>query len=95
MGTLLDENDTEVSVVGLYSNAPAATAGVKPGDIIVSIADEPVTSMAGLFRSLWRYGPAGTGVPLTLSSGSKERKVVLDTIDRNSFFMQHAVNTIN
>jgi hypothetical protein len=39
---------------------------------------------------VWRYGPAGTALPITVSDGKDTREVVLDTIDRNSFFMQHA-----
>jgi len=95
LGTLVEEHDSELYVVGLYHGAPAARAGIKPGEIILSVARQPVTSMAGFFRSIWHYGPAGTAIPLTLSDGNKTREVVLDTTDRNSFFMQHAAGLLN
>lgn len=95
LGTLIEEHDSEIYVVGLYHGAPASRAGLRPGDIILSVDRQPVSSMAGFFRTVWRYGPAGTAIPLTVSDGKDTRDVVLDTIDRTSFFMQHAAGTIN
>ena len=95
LGTLIEEHESEIYVVGLYHGAPAARAGLRPGDIIVSVDRQPVTTMAGFFRTIWRYGPAGTSIPLTVSDGKDTRDVVLDTTDRTSFFMQHAASTIN
>jgi S1-C subfamily serine protease len=95
LGTLIEEHDSEIYVVGLYHNAPAARAGLRPGDIILAVDREPVSTMAGFFRSVWRYGPAGTAIPLTVSDGKDTRDVVLDTVDRDSFFMQHAASLFN
>jgi S1-C subfamily serine protease len=95
LGTLVEEHDSEIYVVGLYHGAPAARAGLRPGDIILSVDRQPVSTMAGFFRTIWRYGPAGTSIPLTVSDGKDTRDVVLDTVDRTSFFMQHAAATIN
>jgi len=94
LGTLIEEHDAELCVVGLYIGAPAARAGIRTGDIILSVDSQPVSSMAGFFRTIWHYGPAGTRIPLTLKSGDSTREVLLDTIDRNSFFVQHANNHI-
>lgn len=94
LGTLIEEHDAELCVVGLYLGAPAARAGIRTGDVILSVDSQPVSSMAGFFRTLWHYGPAGTQIPLTLKHGDSTRQVLLDTIDRNSFFVQHANNHI-
>ena len=72
--------------------APAAMAGIRTGDIILSVDSQPVSSMAGFFRTLWHYGPAGSKIPLTLKAGDSTREVMLDTIDRNTFFIQHSQN---
>ncbi len=95
LGTLIEEHESEIYVVGLYQGAPAERAGLRPGDIILSVDRQPVSTMAGFFRTVWRYGPAGTAIPLTVSDGKDTRDVVLDTVDRTSFFMQHAAGTIN
>jgi len=98
LGTLVEENDTELCVVGLYMGAPAEIAGIRTGDIILSVADQPVSSMAGFFRTLWQFGPAGTRIPLTVKAGNDNetlKDVTLDTIDRDSFFIQQAQNMLN
>lgn len=95
LGALVEEHDSEVYVVGIYHNAPAAQAGLQPGDIIVSVDQKPVTSMASFFRTVWQHGPAGTPLPLTLSDGKDSREVVLNTTDRESFFLHYATNPIN
>ena len=95
LGTLIEEHESELCVVGLYLGAPAARAGIRTGDIILSVDSQPVSSMAGFFRTLWHFGPAGSRIPLTLKDGDSTREVVLDTIDRNSFFVQHSHNMFN
>jgi S1-C subfamily serine protease len=95
LGTLIEEHESEIYVVGLYHGAPAARAGLRPGDIILSVDRQPVSTMADFFRTIWRYGPAGAAIPMTVSDGKDTRDVLLDTIDRTSFFMQHAASTIN
>ena len=95
LGAMVEEYNREVHVVGIYHNAPAAKAGLRPGDIILSVDQKPVHSMASFFRTVWQYGPAGSPLPLTLSDGTDKREVVLATTDRDSFFMQYAANLIN
>ena len=70
LSTVTDSSGVRVS--SLTAGGPAATAGIKPGDRIVAIADIPVTSDASLdtFRS--RY--AGTNVaalPVTVTRGTE------------------------
>ncbi|HTR01274.1 MAG TPA: S1C family serine protease [Candidatus Acidoferrum sp.] len=95
LGAMVEEHNREVYVVGIYHDAPAAKAGLQPGDIILSVDRKPVNSMASFFRTVWQYGPAGTPLPLTLSDGKDTREVVLTTTDRDSFFMKYAANLIN
>lgn len=95
LGALVEEQDSEVYVVGIYHDAPAEQAGLQPGDIILSVDRQPVSSMAGFFRTIWHYGPAGSAIPLTISNGKDTREILLNTTDRDSFFLQHTANTIN
>jgi S1-C subfamily serine protease len=95
LGALVEEHESGIYVVGLYNDAPAARAGLKPGDLILSVGQQPVSSMAGFFRTLWNYGPAGTAIPLTLREGPGTREIMLATTDRNSFFMRHTAGQLN
>lgn len=94
LGTLVEEHEHEVYVVGIYHGAPAARAGLQPGDVILSVGQDKVESMAGFYRSLWHYG-AGSAIPLTVSDGKATREVLLDSTDRNSYFLRHTASMLN
>ncbi len=95
LGILVDEQDAELVVIGLYAGSPAARAGIRPGDVILSVDRNPVNSLPGFLRTLWHYGPAGTEIPLLLRKDDKTREVRLHTIDRNTFFIYHGVSMLN
>lgn len=95
LGMLAEEVNTELHVVGIYHDAPAAQAGIRPGDIILSVGSQPVASLPGFFRTLWHYGPAGADIPLVLKAEGGRREVVLKTTDRNSFFTRQETTTLN
>lgn len=92
LGMLVEEMDSELHVVGIYNDAPAAAAGIRPGDVILSVGNQPVASLPGFFRTLWHFGPAGTEIPILLKDG---RELLLKTTDRNSFFTRHETTTLN
>ena len=45
-----------LTVVGVDRNRPADKAGLRPGDVIVGIDDEPVVGLANMFRRVWSLG---------------------------------------
>jgi S1-C subfamily serine protease len=97
LGTLVDDHESGagIHVVGLYAGAPAARAGLKLGDLVLSVGQQPVSTIAGFFRAVWNYGPAGTAIPLTLRDGAGTREILLATTDRDSFFMRHGAGQFN
>jgi serine protease DegQ len=54
--------------------SPAAQAGLRPGDVIVGVNDEPILD-AGDLRNLVGIMPAGTGLDVVLHSAGRERSV--------------------
>ncbi len=46
-----------VVVTGVLQNGPAALAGLRPGDVIVSVAGTPVTNVPGLLRAVAALTP--------------------------------------
>jgi S1-C subfamily serine protease len=95
MGALVEEHEAGIYVVGMYPDSPAALAGLKPGDVILSVGQEKVSDIASFFRTLWGYGPAGTAVPMTVAEGADTREILLATMDRDSFFLRHAAAQFN
>jgi S1-C subfamily serine protease len=72
-------------VARLSPGAPASRAGVKVGDQVVGVGGTRVSSLAELFRTIWRLGPAGVDVPLTLSRGGDVLQITVKSADRNDF----------
>lgn len=73
-------------VVGkLASGGPAERAGVRAGDMVVSVGALRVTGLAEMFRAVWRLGAAGVEVPLTLARDGDVLRITVKSADRNDF----------
>ena len=84
MGMLVQDVGDRLVVGSTYPGCPADNAGLKPGDIIVAVADEEQTGLAQMFRKVWSLGPAGTDVPLKIVREGQALEIVLHSIDRNA-----------
>jgi len=58
---------------------------VHAGDLVVAVGSKRVASLGDLFRGIWRLGPAGTEIPLTLARGGAPVYVRVASGDRNDF----------
>ena len=72
-------------VNGLASGGPAERAGVRTGDLVVAVGGERVASLADFFRRVWRLGPVGTIVPLTLARDGAPVDLKIHSADRDDF----------
>jgi S1-C subfamily serine protease len=85
LGMYTTELQGNLVVSGLADGGPADRAGVTLGDIVIDVAGERVDKLAELFRTIWRQGPAGTEVPLTLARGQTHVQVRIQSRDRSDF----------
>ncbi len=85
LGCFATELEGKVFVVGVYSDAPADQAGLKPGDLIVSVDGDSVSSLAGFFRKAWSLGPAGTEVPLIIQRDGETLQMRVASSSREDF----------
>jgi S1-C subfamily serine protease len=85
LGMYTTEAGAKLVVAGVAPGAPAERAGVKVGDIVVDVAGEKPSSLADLWRRIWRLGPSGTPVPLKLQRKSALVDVQMVSADRNDF----------
>ena len=54
--------------------------------MVLSVDDEPVNDLSGIFRKVWSLGSAGVEVPLLVSSAGSLRQCLLKSIDRSIFY---------
>ena len=85
LGVFATELEDKLFVVGVYSDAPADQAGLKPGDQIVSVAGDAVSSLAGFFRKVWALGPAGSAVPLVIQREGETLQARVTSSNREDF----------
>jgi S1-C subfamily serine protease len=58
---------------------------VRQGDLIVAVGGQKVGTLAELFRSVWRLGPSGTEIPITLARDGATLPVKVHSADRVDF----------
>jgi S1-C subfamily serine protease len=85
LGMLVHDDQHDLTVMGVYRNCPADKAGLRPGDVIVGIDDEPVVGLANMFRRVWSLGAAGVDVPLNVLRNAEKMQLKVRSGDRASF----------
>jgi S1-C subfamily serine protease len=85
LGMLVHDDQQDLTVVGVYRNCPADKAGLRPGDVIVGIDDEPVAGLANMFRRVWSMGSAGVDVPLNVLRNTEKMELLVRSGDRAGF----------
>ena len=86
LGLFATEAGGALVVAGLAtSDAPAARADLRVGDVLLKVAGAPITDLAEMFRRIWSLGAAGTLIPLTISRDGAEFTVAVQSADRNAF----------
>jgi S1-C subfamily serine protease len=85
LGMYTTEANKQLVVAGVAPGGPAARAGLRQGDVVVQVAGERASGLAELFRKIWRLGPAGVEVPLTLSRAGAQVQVRLRSANRSDF----------
>jgi S1-C subfamily serine protease len=87
-------HDVEVGVVvaGVNPASPAARAELKPRDLILAVAGEPVEDLADFYNRLWAQGPAGAVIPLTIQREGDVFDVEIRSADRAKLLKKPRMN---
>jgi S1-C subfamily serine protease len=93
LGLQSGEFQGRVLVTQVSEDGPAAAAGLKSGDIILSVNGEPVTGQADFYRKVWAVGAAGVEVPLRVLQEDQVHEIVVRSGDRRQY-LAPAGNTI-
>ncbi len=85
LGMYTTEAQGHLVVGGLAKGGPAERAGVKVGDVVLEVGSDRPSRLAELFRRIWRMGPAGTEIPLTLARSGVIKNLRVKSADRSDF----------
>jgi S1-C subfamily serine protease len=92
LGMLVNAEDTELVITGIFTACPADKAGLQLGDIITHVNQDPVTTLRELFMGIWKIGDSGVEVTISLIRDDKEYNVDVISSDRDSSFIRGTVN---
>ena len=85
LGMSTEEGEGKLIVGRLTPAGPAHKAGVKVGDLVLSVGELRVTTLSELFRAVWKCGPAGSDIPLTVARGGDVLRITVKSADRSDF----------
>jgi S1-C subfamily serine protease len=88
LGMATEEIRGHLLVSRVSAEGPADVAGVKEGDILIGVGEEPVSTLADFYRKVWARGAAGVEVPLRFLQGAQVKDLKLRSIDRAEHFRQ-------
>ena len=74
-----------IFVARVPKSGPAWAAGIRPGDLVLSVAGKPVESLADFYRKIWALGEPGVVVPLRILRGETLRDLDIRSIDRSDW----------
>jgi S1-C subfamily serine protease len=76
------EDENAIVVAGMSERGPAIKSGLKAGDRILAVRDDPVSSLASFWRRIWASGAAGCEVVLQIQRDKDQMTVRVPSADR-------------
>ncbi len=87
LGINAEEAHGRIFITKVTSGGPAEEAGLKPGDLILSVKGKTVDGLADFYRKIWEVGNAGVDVSLSLLRGIQIREITIRSADRHQFLL--------
>ena len=85
LGMFTTEAGGRLVVSGVARGGPAATAGMRSGDVVLEVDGERVSTLAQMLSAVWNLGPVGVTVPLSFARTGQVRSCKIESRDRNDF----------
>lgn len=82
LGVTTEEARGRLFVSRVMPESPAERAGLRRGDVIVSVNGEAPKNLADFYRKVWAVGEAGVTVPLDVMQDQERRRVEIKSINR-------------
>ena len=82
LGLSSAEQGGRVHIIRVNREGPAHDAGLEPGDVVLAIDDERVSTLEGFYKKLWARPEPESEVRLTVLHGSEIRQVTVRAANR-------------
>jgi S1-C subfamily serine protease len=82
LGLNTDDVNGHLFVSRVTPGAPAEKAGVRKGDIILTVNGETPTSLPDFYRKIWSQGAAGADIPLDVLQDHRRLSLQVHSINR-------------
>ncbi len=92
LGVYSTESGGRVVVADVSEEGPAGVAGLRSGDIIASVRDRSVDTLAEFYREVWACGPAGAEIPIEIVRDKRNLWLRIKSADRASFLKKPRMN---
>jgi S1-C subfamily serine protease len=86
LGLATEEVQGRLFVTRVSPESPADLAGIRQGDIVMSVGKDTVKTHVELYERIWALGAAGVEVPMKVLQGPDVRDVRVKSIDRFEYF---------
>jgi serine protease Do len=86
IGVQTQEVHGNVIVTRVTQDGPADAAALRAGDVLVSLAGQPIIGQADFYTRLWARGAAGVTIALEVLRGGKIQKVTVTSSDRDTYY---------
>jgi len=86
LGVQTQEVQGNVIVTRVSPDSPADQAAVRPGDVIVAVGGETVTSQVDFYTRLWSRGVAGVEIDLDVLRRGKLQRITVTSADRQNYY---------
>jgi len=88
MGLTPDDSSGKISITRVSKDGPAEAAGIKAGDVLLSVNNKEVKTMQDFYKTAWSLGGPGTKIPINIQREDKNINLIINSIDRMDFFIK-------
>jgi serine protease Do len=82
LGLSSTEQGGRIQIIRVSQGSPAQAAGLSPGDVVLAIDGERVSTLEGFYKNLWKHPDPEGEVQLTVLQGADIRLVTVKPVDR-------------
>jgi serine protease Do len=82
LGLSSTEQGGRIQIVRVNKDSPAQKAGLAPGDFVLAVDGEKVTTLESFYKRLWARPEPESEVQLTVLHGAEVLQVTVKTVDR-------------